>query len=90
VVEIDGRFTEQVLKSFSGVQINGKPVAIEAAGEARPRPSRTAAAPTGWAKPAYKGKGKPPSTGVRRGGPGSRPPEVEKARRKVLRKPWEK
>ncbi|HSH13071.1 MAG TPA: DEAD/DEAH box helicase [Desulfurivibrionaceae bacterium] len=89
VVEIDGRYTEQVLKSFANVQINGKPVAIEAAGEARPRPSRPAA-PAGWAKPAYKSKGKPPAAGVRKGPGSHRPPEVDKARRKVQRKPWEK
>jgi len=90
VVEIDGRFTEQVLNSFANVQINGKPVAIEAAGEARPRPSRPTPAGTGWAKPAYKGKGKPPAAAARKGPGSHRPPEIDKARRKVQRKPWEK
>ena len=90
VVEADGRFTEQVLKSFAGLQINGKPVAIEAAGEARPR-AAARPAPPAWGKPAYKGKPKGPSAGARKGGPDSRrPPEVDKARRKAHRKPWEK
>ncbi|NTV15344.1 MAG: DEAD/DEAH box helicase [Desulfobulbaceae bacterium] len=92
VVEADSRFTEQVLKSFANLQVNGKPVAIEAVGESRPRPNR----PTepSWGKPAYKGKGKTPGapSAPRRGSDSRRPPEVEKAqaRRKVRKNPWDK
>jgi len=91
VVEADSRFTEQVLKSFANLQINGKPVAIEAAGESRPRPGRPATE-LAWGKPAYKSKAPGASTAPRRGADSRRPPEVEKAqaRRKVRKNPWDK
>jgi len=94
VVEADSRFTARVLNSFTNLQINGKPVAIEAVGEARPRPSRPA--PSAWGKPTsvYKGKGKSPAGPVRKSteSHSRRPPEVEKAqsRRKVRKNPWDK
>jgi hypothetical protein len=73
-----------VLQTFAHMQINGKEVTIEAAGEERPRPSR----------PAPPLRGKSPSRGHaasgRKGPESRRPPEIDKARRKIYKKSWGK
>ncbi len=83
VIEADRRFSEQVLGTFAHMEINGKQVAIEAAGEARPRPSRPT---TLLRKSPYKAKAAP----HRKGPESRRPPEIDKARRKTYKKTWDK